>query len=114
MICSTAAFTLGSGLSGGATNINMLLAGRLIQGIGAGGINVLIEIIVCDLLPLRERGRYLGIMFGLIGLGTALGPLFGGLIVQYTAWRWVFYLNVRLSRNIELPPPSRLKELILG
>ncbi|THC91735.1 hypothetical protein EYZ11_008809 [Aspergillus tanneri] len=97
MITSTATFTLGSGLCGGARNINMLIAGRLIQGIGAGGINVLIEIIICDLLPLRERGRYLGIMFGLIALGTSLGPLFGGLIVQHTSWRWVFYLNVPIG-----------------
>ncbi|OJZ85201.1 hypothetical protein ASPFODRAFT_136968 [Aspergillus luchuensis CBS 106.47] len=97
MIISTATFTLGSGISGGASNIDMLNAGRLIQGIGAGGINVLIEIIVCDLLPLRERGRYLGLMFGLIAIGTTLGPLFGGLIVQYTTWRWVFYLNVPIG-----------------
>jgi len=57
MIFATALFTLGSGLCGGAVNINMLVAGRLVQGFGAGAINVLIEIIVCDLLPLRERGR---------------------------------------------------------
>ncbi|PYH99612.1 MFS general substrate transporter [Aspergillus ellipticus CBS 707.79] len=94
MITSAAVFTLGSGLCGGASNINMLVAGRIIQGIGAGGITVLIEIIICDLLPLRERGRYLGMLFGLIAVGTALGPLFGGLIVQYTSWRWTFYLNV--------------------
>ncbi|KUJ20443.1 MFS general substrate transporter [Mollisia scopiformis] len=97
MIFSTAAFVLGSGLCGGASNINMLIAGRLIQGIGSGGVNVLIEIIVCDILPLRERGKYLGIMFGLIALGTTLGPVFGGLIVQYTSWRWVFYLNVPIG-----------------
>ena len=97
MIISTATFTLGSGLSGGAKNMNMLIAGRLVQGIGAGGINVLIEIIICDILPLRERGRYLGITFGLIALGTTLGPLFGGLIVQHTSWRWVFYLNVPIG-----------------
>jgi MFS family permease len=97
MIFVTAVFTLGSGLSGSASNINMLIAGRLIQGVGAGGINVLIEIIVCDLLPLRERGRYLGIMFGIIALGTTLGPLFGGLIVQHISWRWVFYLNVPIG-----------------
>lgn len=94
---STATFTLGSGLSGGAKNINMLIAGRLVQGIGAGGINVLIEIIICDILPLRERGRYLGITFGLIALGSTLGPLFGGLIVQHASWRWVFYLNVPIG-----------------
>ncbi|PWY77356.1 MFS general substrate transporter [Aspergillus heteromorphus CBS 117.55] len=94
MIISTAMFTLGSGLCGGSSSINMMIAGRLVQGIGSGGITVLIEIIVCDLLPLRERGRYMGMLFGLIAIGTTLGPLFGGLIVQYTTWRWVFYLNV--------------------
>lgn len=46
MIISTATFTLDSGLSGGAKNMNMLIAGRLVQGIGAGGINVLIELII--------------------------------------------------------------------
>ncbi len=84
-------------VSGGASNINILIAGRLIQDVGAGGINVLIKIIVCDLLPLRERGRYLGIMFGIIALGTALSPLFGGLIFRHISWRWVFYLNVPIG-----------------
>ena len=72
----------------------MLIIGRAIQGIGAGGVNVLIEIILCDLVPLRERGNYLALMFGLIALGTALGPVFGGLIVEYSSWRWIFYLNL--------------------
>ncbi|RDL38334.1 MFS general substrate transporter [Venustampulla echinocandica] len=93
----TAVLGGGSGLCGGAVNIEMLVAGRLVQGIGAGAINVLIEIIVCDLLSLRERGRYLGLMFGMIAVGTVLGPLFGGLIVQHSSWRWVFYLNVPIG-----------------
>ncbi|KAL8727611.1 MAG: hypothetical protein Q9166_005919 [cf. Caloplaca sp. 2 TL-2023] len=94
LIIATVIFTFGSGICGGASNIGMLVAGRALQGIGAGGVNVLIEIVVCDLVPLRERGNYLAIIFGLIALGTALGPVFGGLIVQYTSWRWVFYLNL--------------------
>lgn len=71
-----------------------MIAGRAIQGIGAGGINVLIEVIVCDLVPLRQRGNYLAAIFGLVAIGTALGPFFGGLIVQYSDWRYVFYLNL--------------------
>lgn len=94
IIVATAAFCLGSGICGGASNIGMMIAGRAIQGIGAGGVNVLIEIIICDLVPLRERGNYLALIFGLIALGTALGPVFGGLIVDNTSWRWVFYLNL--------------------
>ncbi|KAI4160866.1 MAG: hypothetical protein LQ342_005391 [Letrouitia transgressa] len=97
LILATAIFTLGSGICGGASNIAMLVAGRAIQGIGAGGVNVLIEIVVCDLVPLRERGTYLAIIFGLVALGTALGPVFGGLIVQHTSWRWAFYLNLPIG-----------------
>ncbi|KAK3377352.1 major facilitator superfamily protein [Lasiosphaeria ovina] len=94
VIVAVATFILGSGISGGATSIVMLIAGRVVQGIGGGGINVLIEIIVCDIVPLRERGTYLGVIFGFIGLGTSLGPLFGGLIVEHTTWRWVFYISL--------------------
>ena len=93
-IFAVAAFLLGSGIAGGASDMPMLIAGRTIQGVGAGGINVLCEILVCDLVPLRQRGKYLAGVFGAIALGTALGPFFGGLIVENTSWRWVFYLNL--------------------
>ena len=93
-IAGTTAFVLGSGICGGASNMTMLIAGRVIQGAGAGGIGVLIEMIICDLVPLRQRGNYLAIILGLVALGTALGPFFGGLIVDYSTWRWVFYLNL--------------------
>ncbi|KAK3996230.1 MFS general substrate transporter-like protein [Cladorrhinum sp. PSN332] len=96
-ITATAAFLLGSGIAGGANSMGMLIAGRVIQGIGAGGINVLCEILVCDLVPLRHRGSYLAGMFGMIAIGTALGPFFGGLIVDRTSWRWVFYLNLPIG-----------------
>jgi len=68
MIFSAAAFTLGSGICGGAHTITMLIAGRIVQGVGAGGINVLIDIIICDLVPLRQRGKFLGAMVSFIGL----------------------------------------------
>lgn len=93
-IISTAAFVLGSGLYGGAASMAMMIAGRVIQGVGAGGINVLIEVIVCDLVPLRQRGTYIAAIAGLVAIGTALGPFFGGLIAKYSNWRWVFYLNL--------------------
>ncbi|CAG9983211.1 unnamed protein product [Clonostachys byssicola] len=92
MVAATALFVLGSGLCGGASNMTMMIAGRVIQGVGASGINVFIEVIICDLLPLRERGKYMAIIFGLVSVGTALGPFFGGLIVDSTTWRWVFYM----------------------
>ncbi|KAK7998428.1 hypothetical protein PG989_006468 [Apiospora arundinis] len=75
----------------------MLISGRVIQGIGGSGISVLVETIICDLVPLRERGTYMAIVFGMISIGTALGPLFGGLIVTYSTWRWAFYLTLPIG-----------------
>ncbi|KAI3396962.1 hypothetical protein diail_11362 [Diaporthe ilicicola] len=94
MILSTVAFVLGSGICGGATNMAMLISGRVIQGFGASGLSVLVETVICDLVPLRERGSYMAMVFGMISVGTALGPLFGGLIVSYSTWRWAFYLSL--------------------
>ncbi|RYP48169.1 hypothetical protein DL768_005901 [Monosporascus sp. mg162] len=92
MLIATALFVLGSGICGGANNIGTIIVGRIIQGIGASGTTVLTETIICDVVPLRERGKFLAIVLGMIFLGTALGPFFAGLIVQYSTWRWTFYL----------------------
>lgn len=80
-----------------ASNIAMMISGRAIQGIGASGIGLLCEIIICDLVPLRERGTYMGIVFGMVALGAALGPLFGGLLVSYSTWRWCFYMALPIG-----------------
>lgn len=96
MIFSVALFALGSGLCGGASSTEMLIAARVIQGLGGGGINVMIEIIVADLVPLRERQRVMGIIFTAFAVGTFIGPVVGGAIVDHTSWRWVFYINLPL------------------
>ncbi|KAI1749855.1 major facilitator superfamily domain-containing protein [Xylaria castorea] len=97
MLIVVALFALGSGISGGAKNTANLIGGRAVQGIGGGGINLLIELIVSDLVPLRERGAYFGIVFGVFSLGTAVGPLVGGAIVDGTTWRWVFWINLPVA-----------------
>ena len=84
-----AMFTLGSGICGGATNGAMLIAGRGIQGVGSGGINMIIDIIVSDLVPLRERPNYMAMVLTVYSVGTSLGPWVGGAIVDNTSWRWV-------------------------
>ncbi|GAP90881.2 putative major facilitator superfamily protein [Rosellinia necatrix] len=94
MIGAVAIFTLGSGICGGSTSTNMLIGGRTVQGLGAAGINMLIELIVCDLLPLRERGQFFGILFLFIILGSVLGPFLGGILVDQVSWRWAFYINL--------------------
>ncbi|ETS75579.1 hypothetical protein PFICI_12523 [Pestalotiopsis fici W106-1] len=93
LIGSTVLFALGSGISGGAHTAAMIIAGRVVQGIGAGGINVLLDIVCCDLVPLRERGKYLGLMFAWSGVAAALGPPVGGALAQ-SNWRWIFWMNL--------------------
>ncbi|KAL2074292.1 hypothetical protein VTL71DRAFT_8070 [Oculimacula yallundae] len=96
-IASVLLFMLGSGLAGGATNIGMIIAARTIQGVGGGGIITLGEIIICDLLPLRERGQYTGLLAGTYAIGTIIGPVLGGIFTQHITWRWIFYINLPIS-----------------
>lgn len=74
----------------------MLIAGRLVQGLGGGGINSMSQIIVSDLVPVRERPQYMALIFAFFGIGTAIGPPIGGVVARYN-WRWVFYLNLPLG-----------------
>ncbi|KAK6836798.1 MFS general substrate transporter [Apiospora arundinis] len=93
MIVSVAVFALGSGIAGGANDTATMIAGRTVQGLGSGGIMLLVELIVCDMVPLRERGKYLGIVLSTAALGSILGPVVGGAIAE-RAWRWCFFLNL--------------------
>ena len=93
MVLSIVLFALGSGISGGANESGMFIAGRTIQGIGSGGILLLVELIVCDLVPLRERGKYLGIVLSSSAVGAVVGPVIAGALVE-ADWRWIFYLNL--------------------
>ncbi|KAI0450198.1 major facilitator superfamily domain-containing protein [Xylaria acuta] len=87
----------GSGISGGSTSTTMLIAGRAVQGIGGRGINLMIEMIVCDRVPLRDRGRFTGVIFVIFAIETSLGPFIGGTIMQNISWRWVFYVNLPIA-----------------
>lgn len=96
-IIAVAIFTLGSGISGGANTTRTLIAGRLVQGLGGAGIGSMTSLIISDLVSVRERGKYHGIIFGTFGTGISIGPVIGGAIAQSRHWRWVFWLNLPLG-----------------
>ncbi len=94
---SIATFMTGSALCGAATSMTMLVWFRALQGIGAGGIFTLTMTIMGDIMPPRERGKYQGFMMSVFAIATVVGPLIGGLIVDNTTWRWIFYMNLPLG-----------------
>lgn len=94
---SVAIFVIGSILAGLSQNMAQLIATRALQGLGAGGLMVLILAVIADIVPPRERGRYSGLFGAVFGVASVLGPLLGGLFTQHLSWRWVFYINVPLG-----------------
>ena len=87
-------FLIGSALCGQAQSMTALIAFRAVQGLGAGGLIVLTQAVIGDIVPPRERGRYQGIFGGVFGLASVAGPLLGGFIVEHWSWHWIFYDNV--------------------
>jgi EmrB/QacA subfamily drug resistance transporter len=87
-------FLVGSGLCGLAGSMTELIAFRAVQGLGAGGLIVLVQATIGDIVSPRERGRYQGLFGGVFGVASVVGPLLGGLIVEHLSWRWIFYVNL--------------------
>jgi EmrB/QacA subfamily drug resistance transporter len=87
-------FLAGSVLSGLSQSMIQLIAFRAIQGIGAGGLMVGSQAIMGDVVPARQRGRYMGYFGVVFGVTNVAGPLLGGLFTEHLSWRWIFYINV--------------------
>ena len=87
-------FLAGSMLAGLSQSMTQLIAFRALQGIGAGGLMVGAQAIIGDIVPPRERGRYMGLIGSVFGVASVAGPLLGGFIVDNLSWRWVFYVNL--------------------
>jgi EmrB/QacA subfamily drug resistance transporter len=87
-------FLAGSMLAGLSQSMGELIGFRALQGIGAGGLMVGAQAIIADIVPPRERGRYMGLIGAVFAVASVAGPLLGGFFVDNLSWRWVFYVNM--------------------
>jgi EmrB/QacA subfamily drug resistance transporter len=112
-----AIFVVGSIGAGLAGSMGLLIGWRAMQGIGAGGLQALVQVVIAALIPPRERGRYSGYMGAVLAAATVSGPLVGGLLVNTPAlgWRWCFFVGVPvglasmlvLQRTLRVPTIPR-------
>ncbi|GAB2956362.1 MDR family MFS transporter [Micromonospora polyrhachis] len=91
-------FVIGSLLAGMSQDAGQLIAARAFQGIGVGGLQALVQVAIAAMISPRERGRYNGLLGGVMAVATVGGPLLGGLIVDsWLGWRWCFFIGVPVS-----------------
>lgn len=87
-------FFAGSVMCGAAWNMGVLIAFRVVQGLGAGAVQPISITIVGDLYSLAERAKVQGYLASVWGISAVIGPTLGGLFSEYVSWRWIFYVNV--------------------
>lgn len=120
MIFALVVFAATSAACGAALNIKMLIISRGFQGISGGGILAMTNIIIADIVPLRKRGIYMGLVGAVFAFSSVIGPLIGGFFTDKLSWRWAFYINIpvgvvaviviSLFINIPTPPGTFMEK----
>ncbi|WP_194396153.1 MDR family MFS transporter [Microbacterium atlanticum] len=109
-------FVLATAAAGFAQDTATLIAFRAVQGIGAGGLAALSQVIMADIISPRERGRYMGLFGAVMAVATVGGPLLGGFITDTITWRWNFFIALPFAvaalviMQRTLHPPARPKQ----
>ena len=93
-LVAIALFTIASVGCAFAGDFTQLIIFRAVQGLGGGGLMILSQAIIADIVPASERGKYLGPLGGIFGLSAVGGPLLGGFFVDHLTWQWAFYINI--------------------
>lgn len=112
-IAALTVFVAGSVIGGLSPDMTWLIAGRTVQGLGGGGLLILIQAIVADVIPARRRTAYMSVIGAMFALSAVLGPFLGGWFAEGVGWRWAFWINVPLggvaiaSAATLLPAPRR-------
>ena len=119
LLASIGLFVLTSIWCALATSMGMLIAARAFQGVGGGGLRSIAQIVIADIIPPRNRGRYQGYMSTTFLVSTTLGPVLGGYFADHLTWRWAFWINLPLGaiaffvidrqlRKLDVPTRARV------
>jgi EmrB/QacA subfamily drug resistance transporter len=96
-LVAVALFVVASVGGGMAQTFESLVAWRAVQGLGGGGLMILSQAIIADIIPASDRGKYMGPMGALFGISAVAGPLLGGWLTDGPGWRWTFWINVPIG-----------------
>ncbi|WP_406633327.1 MDR family MFS transporter [Pseudarthrobacter quantipunctorum] len=96
-LTAIALFTLASVGCALATDFWGFVTFRAIQGLGGGGLMILSQAIIADIVPAKDRGKYMGPLGAVFGLSAVAGPLLGGFFVDHLTWEWAFYINIPIG-----------------
>ncbi|KAJ7137537.1 ABC transporter [Mycena crocata] len=97
LVSSIAIFEIGSLLCGVSQNVNQLIAGRTVSGVGAAGLFVAILQLIAQVTRLEDRPRLFGLFGGVFGISSVIGPLIGGAFTDNVTWRWCFFINLPIG-----------------